>query len=198
LDRVKNAALHLCLGAFRTSPISSLNVEASEPPLLLGRQKLALQYVIKLESCPSNPAYACVFRTNFSKLFEAKPNAVSTLGIRTREAVEESGVDLNCIAEYSIPTTPLGLLYTPGFNYTLYNTGAKSNTSPELYHSVYNQLTDVYQGYKKIFSDGSKQGAAVAAAAVTEGKVLVKRLPDNASIFSAESKSSVSPTTATI
>jgi ribonuclease HI len=53
---------------------------------------------------------------------------------------------------------------------------------------VYNQLNDVYQGYKKVFTDGSKQGAAVAAAAVTDGKVLVKRLPDNASIFSAESQ----------
>jgi ribonuclease HI len=44
------------------------------------------------------------------------------------------------------------------------------------------------QRYKKIFTDGSKQGPAVAAAAVTEGKVLIKRLPDNASIFSAESQ----------
>jgi hypothetical protein len=145
--------------------------------------------------------------TNFNKkLFEAKPNAIFSLGICTREALEESGVDLNCIAEYLIPTTPPWILHTPGFNYTLYNTGAKLNTSPEFYLSVYNQLTDAYQGYKKIFTDGSKQGAAVAAAAVTEGKVLVKRLPDNASIFSAESqaillalsKSSVSPTTATI
>jgi ribonuclease HI len=58
----------------------------------------------------------------------------------------------------------------------------------ELYLSIYNQLTDVYRGYKKVFTDGSKQGAAVAAAAVTEGKVLVKRLPDNVSIFSAESQ----------
>jgi hypothetical protein len=104
-------------------------------------------------------------------LFLAKPNAISTLGIRTHEALEESGVDLNCVAEYSIPTTPPWLLHTPGFNYTLYNTGAKSNTSPELYLSVCNQLTDVYQGDKKIFTDGSKRGAAVAAAAVTEGKV---------------------------
>ena len=32
LDRVQNAALRTCLGAFRTSPVSSLHVEAGELP----------------------------------------------------------------------------------------------------------------------------------------------------------------------
>ena len=38
------------------------------------------------------------------------------------------------------------------------------------------------------FTDGSKQGCAVAAAAVMQNKVLAKRLPDHASIFSAEAQ----------
>jgi hypothetical protein len=58
LDRVQNAALRMCLGAFRTSPITSLHVEANELPLKLRRQKLALQYVVKLENNPRNSAYA--------------------------------------------------------------------------------------------------------------------------------------------
>jgi hypothetical protein len=60
-----------------------------------------------------------VFQMNFNKLFEAKPNAISTLGICTHEALEESGVDLDCIAKYSISATPPWLLHTPGFNYTI-------------------------------------------------------------------------------
>ena len=55
LDRVQNAALRLCLGAFRTSPIPSLQVETNEPPLTLRREKLALQYIVKLKSNPDNP-----------------------------------------------------------------------------------------------------------------------------------------------
>jgi hypothetical protein len=43
-----------------------------------------------------------------------------------------------------------------------------------------------YKGYDKIFIDGSKQGICVAAAAVSHHKVLVKRLPNHASIFSAK------------
>jgi len=35
LNRVQNAALRTCLGAFRTSPVASLHVEAGELPLEL-------------------------------------------------------------------------------------------------------------------------------------------------------------------
>jgi ribonuclease HI len=64
----------------------------------------------------------------------------------------------------------------------------KSNTSPDLYLSLYTKLvSENYEGYDKVFSDGSKQGICVAAAAaVSHDKVLVKRLPNHESIFSAE------------
>ena len=41
LDPIQNHALRLCLGAYRTSPASSLCVEASEPPLYFRRKKLS-------------------------------------------------------------------------------------------------------------------------------------------------------------
>ena len=53
LDTVHNQGLRLALGAFRTSPVSSLNVEADEPSLWLRREKLSLQYAIRLAANPS-------------------------------------------------------------------------------------------------------------------------------------------------
>jgi ribonuclease HI len=47
-------------------------------------------------------------------------------------------------------------------------------------------VSENYEGYCKIFTDGSKQGICVAAVAVSQDKVLMKRLPNHASIFSAE------------
>ena len=41
LDRVQNATLRSCLGAFRTSPIPSLHVEAGELPLAYAANNLA-------------------------------------------------------------------------------------------------------------------------------------------------------------
>ena len=40
LDTVHNQGLRLALGTFRTSPVSSLNVEADEPSLWLRREKI--------------------------------------------------------------------------------------------------------------------------------------------------------------
>ena len=63
------AALRLALGALRTSPVESLYVEANEAPLSLRREKLALQYYTKLQSCPSNPAFECTIDPKYKELF---------------------------------------------------------------------------------------------------------------------------------
>ena len=56
LDPIHNQGLRLALGAFRTSPVASLYVEADEPSLYSRREKLSLQYAIRLAANPSNPA----------------------------------------------------------------------------------------------------------------------------------------------
>ena len=48
LDPIHNQGLRLALGAFRTSPVASLYVEADEPSLYSRREKLSLQYAIRL------------------------------------------------------------------------------------------------------------------------------------------------------
>jgi hypothetical protein len=165
LDRVQNAALRVRLGAFRTTPVSSLHVEVNELPLRLRSQKLALQYIVKLKSNPGNPAYSSVFQPHYTTMFDAKPNIVPTLGLRLRQVLSECGVNLNCIAEHLIPSTPPWLFHTPGFDYALYNVGTKCNTSPVLYLSLYMKLvSENYEDYCKILIDGSKQGIGVAAA----------------------------------
>ena len=44
LNPVHNQDLMLCLGAFRTSPVESLNVDAHEPSLGGRHEMLSLQY----------------------------------------------------------------------------------------------------------------------------------------------------------
>ena len=47
LNTIHHQGLRLALGAFRTSPVESLYVEAGELPLELRRIKLSLQYITK-------------------------------------------------------------------------------------------------------------------------------------------------------
>ena len=52
LDTVHHQGLRLALGAFQKSPVESLYLEADEPSLYLRREKLALQYAIRLAANP--------------------------------------------------------------------------------------------------------------------------------------------------
>ena len=46
LDPIQNQGLRIRLGAFRTSPMESLYVEANKPPLYLRFDKVCVQYII--------------------------------------------------------------------------------------------------------------------------------------------------------
>ena len=52
--------LRLSLGAFRTSPVESLHVEASDTSHENRRITIGMQYATTLKAYPSKPAYDCV------------------------------------------------------------------------------------------------------------------------------------------
>ena len=69
LDTTHHQGIRLALGAFRTSPADSLLVEANKPSLNDRREKLSLQFALKLKSNRSNPTYYTVFRPNYFTFF---------------------------------------------------------------------------------------------------------------------------------
>ena len=81
LDPVHNQDLRLCLGAFRTSPVDSLYVDAHEPSLGARPAKLSLQYASMIKSLPKHPAPDAVFDNKYMKLFDARPNIMRTFGL---------------------------------------------------------------------------------------------------------------------
>ena len=76
LDSIHHLGFRLALGALRTSPVKNLYVEANEAPLSLRREKLALQYFTKLQSCPSNHAFECTINPKYKELFARKESAI--------------------------------------------------------------------------------------------------------------------------
>jgi len=91
LDPIQNQALRLCLGAFRTSPATSLHVEANEMPMELRRRRLASQYSLKICSNLSNPARNCAFNERFTKLFDKRSNQIRPLGLRIKTDLSAIG-----------------------------------------------------------------------------------------------------------
>ena len=70
--------LRLCLGAFRTSPVESLYVDAHKPCLGARRAKLPLQYASKIKT------HVMMF-DKYMKLFDARPNTIRTFGLRIKQ-----------------------------------------------------------------------------------------------------------------
>ena len=68
LNVLHRQGLRLCLGAFKSSPIESLYVEANEPPLEIRRIDLAMRYALKIRSNRNNPTYNSIFNLPYSDL----------------------------------------------------------------------------------------------------------------------------------
>ena len=94
LDPVHNQSLRLCLGTFKNSSVESLYVDAHEPSLGARRAKLSLNYASKITSQPKHPAaHDAVFDNKYMKLFDARPNAIHTFGLRFKQFLTASNVE---------------------------------------------------------------------------------------------------------
>ena len=112
LDPVRNQGLRLPLGAFRTSPVASLYVEADEPSLYSRREKLSLQYAIRL-AATSNPAHEVTFPPNYVNLYEQKPKAVKSFGIRISPLLESANIKPQNIEKHFTPNIPAWCMKPP-------------------------------------------------------------------------------------
>ena len=154
LDPVHNKGLRLSLGAFRSSPVESLYVEAHEPPLEIRREKLALQYTIKLKANPGNPAYDVVFNPKYQHLYANKDSATDSFGIYCKKLLKEAKMDVGEIAINSIPDVPIWDSEPVTVDFTL-SEFDKSSTST-VFESRFNEVKQKYLDFCHIYTDGSK------------------------------------------
>ena len=181
LDPIHNQGLRLCLGEFRTSPVESLYVDAHEPCLGARRAKLSLQYASKIKSLPKHPAHP-VFDNKYMKLFDARPNAIRTFGLRIKQFLIASDILKTpsyfisppwCIKPWKVV---LDLVHLK-----------KDRTDVSIYQQLFMEIRDRYHDYIPVYTDGSRDGNAVACATVFPSNTVISmRLPDSASVFTAE------------
>ena len=191
LDPIQNEGLRLCLGAFRTSPIPSLQAEAYEPPLHIRRNKLSLHYAVKLSSNPKNPAFKSVFGNNRTKKlkYDKSPREIKPFGLRIAEDLKELDLTKDSTIKFTISDIPFWQIKEPKIDLEL--TKYKKDTTPPVkFKKEYKNLIKKYPSYETIFTDGSKSDSAVGLATVhvteTEDFYYKQRLPFDASISSAE------------
>ena len=80
LNAVHHAGIRISTGAFKSSPISSLLVDASELPLELMRQSQMIRYWTRVQRLPESLTFMVIFNTNFN-LFNNKPSCPMPFGL---------------------------------------------------------------------------------------------------------------------
>ena len=106
---------------FRTSPVASLYVEADEPSLYSRREKLSLQYAIRLAANPSNPAHEVTFPPNYVELYEQKPKAIKSFGIRISPLLESANIKPQNIEKHFTPNIPAWCMKPPEIPFDLHS-----------------------------------------------------------------------------
>ena len=165
--------------------MESLYVEANEAPLSLRREKLALQYYTKLQSCPSNPAFECTIDPKYKELFARKESAIPSFGIRIQSLLDASGILTDNVHATVIPQVPPWTMHHPKVCLDL-SILAKKDTPSHVFIQKFNEIKDQYSYCTPIYTDGSKDNDRVGCGLIIYNLSIKQRLPSNASIFTAE------------
>ena len=175
LDVVHNMGLRVCSGAFKTSPIEHM-------PLDLRREELRLCYLMRIKRAPKNSSLQVLkdgtsfqrFRgSRSSKPFQVRLNedvADTNLKSQRIQKVAHSEIPRWLVPEVCVCDKPV----------------TKKNLSEEEVRSRFLEHDAVHFCQTKLYTDGSKSGNGVGCAVIHEDTAYVSKLPDYASVFTAE------------
>src|SRR5207253_3412195 len=184
LDSVHNEGIRLTTGAFRTSPVVSLDVEAAEPTLSLRRQQLLLHYASKLVGLPDNPAYHAVYGER-DQVSGRELQNFGDFADRLQQCCTDIDLHMPRIVPYGFMSVPPWIVPLLPCNYDL-AAFKRASTLPAIYHKRFQALLRHYSDYAAIYTDGSKSPDAVGYSFVAGRSTCCGRLPAEFSVFMAE------------
>ena len=187
LNTVQHQALRISTGAFRTSPSLELSVEANEAPLNIRRARLSMRFFIKVLSLKSSILYDTFTDPPLTAKFD-KDNRIgnrSPFSMFMKCLFSDADINTECIEHQTLITFPPWTLNMTNVNLSL-NLLPKKDTPPIIFKNYFHDIVSKYAHCDLIFTDGSKSDGRTGCAFVHQDRKFMYRLPDNASIFSAE------------
>ncbi|XP_055924544.1 uncharacterized protein LOC129956637 [Argiope bruennichi] len=185
LDTVHNGALRICSGAFRTSPIHSLNVICHQLPLYLRWKKLSELYFFHIESSINHPLRRINLPIGLGRLYNARPSNI----LPFRERVKRAFADVNILNLQIHNTTALALppWDVPEISYlNPFLTYDKSTTSSIVFQQLFLYHRNEYSTHIPVFTDGSKTAYHVGCAVVIAEDTSSFQLSTLCSVLTAE------------
>ena len=195
LDKLQNVCLRLILGAHKTSPVLSLEVESNIPPLKIHRKRIIMRNYCRLAELPQNVQVKSDLESALTLLNSNwSANKSPPYFIRAFKQFEVNQIKVCTLNPISLmssipPWFDLDLVCKTDFS--IINVGALSDTIANAIFSDNRQK--LYHDYIEIFTDGSKTtspeiGSAAGMVIYLENTTIMKnyKLPSEVSIMGCE------------
>ncbi|KAI5738326.1 hypothetical protein M8J77_005509 [Diaphorina citri] len=184
LNPSHHTGIRIVTGAIRSSPVPSLYVESGIPPLSIRRNKLLMNYVLKIAASPLNPIHKVIFNNDLTVVqFGKKPIPLS-VRFKYNDSFLNSVLQ-NQIVPYNLCLPPWSQ-DLPNIDISL-SKHKKTETSPVAYRVHFNEtIQSKYPNHTPCFTDGSKSPQSTSCALSINGNVSSYSLNIRNSIFTAE------------
>ena len=158
LDTIQNTCIRLAIGAQKTSPILSIEVESHIPPLKIHRIMTLLKYYCRLSELPNNISCCKTISNNINYLATKNwsSNKIAPAVIRAVKYFET----LNLPA-YPFQPTPLTTPIPPWFNLNnvckqFFSDQPVANISDSNAQQIFSCLKDEFDPIIELYTDGSR------------------------------------------
>lgn len=187
LDPVHHQALRLCTGAFRTSPVESIYVEAEEPSLIDRRSMLLLQYYTRAQKLPNSLVMQSLGNSGLDGRYRKSRRKPKSVSFKIRQLLKDLQIEMPSIMPLYKPK--LIPWQVPRIACCMEIAGfAKDTTSVDFYQNYF--CSHRHQSDIELYTDGSKGEYGVGAGAICvknqQNIEYMEKLHDWSSVFNAE------------
>jgi ribonuclease HI len=156
LNVIQNNCLRIALGCRRTTPISSMEIEANIPPLTIHRHEVACKYYYRIIQLPMCPIVDVLLHNNLPIATNCRSSHLPSFVSNTKSIFSSLQINVPRLL-----TSPLISPIPPWFNIkrrllTDFSNSTVSTTTSQAAQQIYADLVHTkYSGYTAAFTDGS-------------------------------------------
>ena len=184
LDSVHHAGVRLATGAFRTSPIPSLLVDAGFWPLALRRQSSCLRCWFRVHRLPESIPCLSISRDSRSHVYMNRPSFTKPFGFRTASVMSDLSIASTPVCPYRLPR--VGYWQFPEVAVCPPVIDNKKDLPPLVCQALFLEHYSTHSDSTPVFTDGSKSDAGVGYGVIFPSFSRGGSLPSVASVFTAE------------
>ena len=184
VESLQSEALRITSGAFRSSPVKSLQVLLNETSLEDRRDDLICRYFFRNKCFILNPAYNYTLNPDLITFFSTKHDPDKPLLMRINNALAELHIPTQPVLPYRTPDLYSFQIKRPKIDNEFVTPDTKR--IPNFNPTFVNYVRESYAEHHLVYTDGSRDSDGVGSAAVLGQFKLSSTLPTVASIYTAE------------